>query len=281
MVVLSMLVPLLALAPASLAQHIKYQIPEVQSVVAAMTDKYKAYVTYAGPAIPVPTSPTVKVNAPAPTGPCAYWMENIRHQGVAAFNGNSSYVVFRNVKDYGAKGRTPKLISITYVAKAINLGDGVTDDTAAIQAAIADGGRYGPVSGITATNTPAVVYFPHGTYLITTSIIDYYQTQLIGNPVCMPTLLASPNLSGFGVIDGNQYAPPDYAEGWGSTNVFFRQIRNFIIDMRQIPASSSATGIHWPTAQATSIQNVVFHMNDGPGTQHTGVFIEDGECSLY
>jgi glucan 1,3-beta-glucosidase len=35
----------------------------------------------------------------------AYWLKDITHQGLAAFNSNpSGYVVFRNVKDYGAKG---------------------------------------------------------------------------------------------------------------------------------------------------------------------------------
>jgi glucan 1,3-beta-glucosidase len=35
----------------------------------------------------------------------AYWLANIAHQGIAAFNPNpSTYKVFRNVKDYGAKG---------------------------------------------------------------------------------------------------------------------------------------------------------------------------------
>ena len=34
-----------------------------------------------------------------------FWMESIKHQGTAAFNPNrSSYKVFRNVKDFGAKG---------------------------------------------------------------------------------------------------------------------------------------------------------------------------------
>ena len=58
--------------------------------------------------------------------------------------------------------------------------------------------------------------------------------------------------------------------------MFWRQVRNFIIDMTAIPASSAATGIHWPTAQATSLQNIVFQMSAASGTQHQGVFIESG-----
>ncbi|KAF7178365.1 hypothetical protein CNMCM7691_007055 [Aspergillus felis] len=188
----------------------------------------------------------------------AYWLADIAHQGIAAFNSNpSTYKVFRNVKDYGAKG------------------DGVADDTAAINAAMSDGGRFSPASRDTSTTTPAIVYFPAGTYIISSSIIDYYFTQIIGNPNSLPVIKATPGFTGLGLIDGDQYQS-DGNQGWTSTNVFFRQIRNLILDLTAIPAGTAATGIHWPTGQATSIQNVQILMSSGSGTQHQGLFIENG-----
>jgi len=153
----------------------------------------------------------------------------------------------------------------------------VTDDTAAINLAISSGGRCTPGSCQSSTNTPAVVYFPAGTYVISSSIVDYYYTQIIGNPNCVPTIKASANFTGangFGLIDGDPYG----ANGldYGATNVFWRSIRNFVIDMRSIPANESATGIHWPTAQATSLQFITFRMSDAATTQHQAVFIESG-----
>lgn len=152
-------------------------------------------------------------------------------------------------------------------------GDGVTDDTAAINAAISDGARCGQGCG-SSTTTPAVVYFPAGTYLISSSIIDLYYTQLIGNPNDVPVLKATAGFSGFGLIDGDPYFTQDL--NWGSTTVFYREVRNFILDMTNIPGSSSATGIHWPTAQATSLRNIVFQMSAESGTQHVGLFCESG-----
>jgi glucan 1,3-beta-glucosidase len=119
-----------------------------------------------------------------------------------------------------------------------------------------------------------------GTYfklkpLLVESIIDYYYTQLVGNANCLPTIRAFATFTGgLGLIDGDPYVGANLA--YGSTNVFWRQIRNFIIDMTLIPASSSATGIHWPTAQATSLQNIAFQMSSANGTAHQGVFIESG-----
>ncbi|KAA8569809.1 hypothetical protein EYC84_002152 [Monilinia fructicola] len=187
----------------------------------------------------------------------SYWLEEIGHRGVAPFVSNvTSYQVFRNVKDFGAKG------------------DGITDDTAAINNAISSGGRCKPGVCQSTTTTPAVVYFPSGTYLISSSIIDYYITQIVGNPKNLPVLKGTSNFTGLGLIDGDPYG--DNGLGFGPTNVFYRQIRNLILDLTGIPSNSSAYGVHWPTAQATSLQNCVFKMSDAVGTQHQGLLIEAG-----
>jgi glucan 1,3-beta-glucosidase len=123
-----------------------------------------------------------------------------------------------------------------------------------------------------------VVYFPAGTYLISSSILDYYYTQLIGNPNDVPIIRATSTFSGFGLIDADHYYTSNL--NWGSTNVFYRQVRNFIFDLTQIPCGTEATGIHWPTAQATSLQNVVFNMCSASGTQHTGLFCESGSAGF-
>lgn len=118
----------------------------------------------------VPTyGPPSSVPQPGESSCASYWMENIKHQGIASFNNQSTYQIFRNVKDYGAKG------------------DGQTDDTAAIQTAISEGGRCAPGVCQSSTRTPAVVYFPAGTYLISAPIIDYYYTQVrhtLLKPLC-------------------------------------------------------------------------------------------------
>ncbi|KAH8673406.1 beta 1,3 exoglucanase [Xylariales sp. PMI_506] len=190
-------------------------------------------------------------------GACSYWLEDIHQQGVAPY-AESGYEVFRNVKDYGAKG------------------DGVSDDTDAINSAISDGGRCGPGSCNSSTTTPALVYFPSGTYLVSAPIIDYYYTSLVGNPNCLPQIKASADFVGAWVIDGDEYGSTGNL-AWLSTNVFWRQIRNFVIDLTDIPISTGLVyGIHWPTGQASSLQNIEFEMSTEGGVQQGGVFIESG-----
>ncbi|KAL2158824.1 hypothetical protein VTH06DRAFT_4016 [Thermothelomyces fergusii] len=196
-------------------------------------------------------SSTSSAGVPACTD---FWLEKIAHQGVAPFAG-PGYEVFRNVKDYGAKG------------------DGVSDDTEAINRAISDGGRCGP--GCTgSTKTPALVYFPPGTYVVSAPIVDFYYTQLIGHPGCLPVLKATPGFRGRWLLDTNPYGPSGLA--WGATNVFWRQVANLVIDTTEVPAETLIAGIHWPSSQATSLSNIVFRSSAAEGTQHQGLFVEEG-----
>ncbi|KAN0101177.1 glycoside hydrolase family 55 protein [Tylopilus felleus] len=194
----------------------------------------------------------------APTDP--YWLETITHQGTSPFNPNpSSYQVFRNVKDFGAKG------------------DGVTDDTAAINLAMSSGGRCGGGSCSESTLSPAIVYFPQGTYVVSSAINTYYYTQIIGDAKNPPTLLASSKFNGFAVIDADPYIPDGWGAQWFTNqNNFFRSVRNLIIDLRQIPSGNNAVGLHWQVAQGTSLVNVVVEMSTASGTNHQGMFMENG-----
>ncbi|KAH9476293.1 putative glucan endo-1,3-beta-glucosidase [Psilocybe cubensis] len=192
-----------------------------------------------------------------------FWMESIKHQGKSAFNSNpNTYTVFRNVKDYGARG------------------DGVTDDTVAINRAITSQNRCGGGQCRSSTITPAVVYFPKGTYLISAPIIPYYYTQLIGDAKTPPTLLASASFDGLAIrcVDADPYIPGGGgAQYWTNQNNFHRSVRNFVIDVRRVPATKiQGTALHWQVAQATSLLNIVVHMSTASNTAHRGIYMENG-----
>ncbi|KAJ7636131.1 exo-beta-1,3-glucanase [Mycena polygramma] len=213
---------------------------------------------------PLVSSLGTSCTAPLGAGTAApgdpFWMQSIKHQGLSAFNANpSSYQVFRNVKDFGAKG------------------DGVTDDTAAINLAISTGSRCGgtPVCK-SSTLTPAVVYFPKGTYLVSKAILPYYYTHLIGDATSPPTLLAAASFSDTAVIDADPTIP-GVGEYYTDQNNFFRSVRNFVIDVTRVPPQlSQGTGIHWQVSQATSLMNIVVNMSDAPNTAHQGIWMENG-----
>jgi glucan 1,3-beta-glucosidase len=50
--------------------------------------------------------------------------------------------------------------------------------------------------------------------------------------------------------------------------------------MTDVSPSLLLSGIHWPTAQATSLQNIVFQMSTASGNQQEGIFIESGSGGL-
>ncbi|KAF2642104.1 beta-1,3-glucanase [Massarina eburnea CBS 473.64] len=207
---------------------------------------------------PSSAAPVAQASAPATAAAASsYWLANIKHQGAAAFNADpTGYKVFRNVKDYGATG------------------DGATDDTAAINKAISEGNRCGEKCDST-TTSPALVYFPPGTYMVSEPIVQYYYTSFIGDAVQIPTLKATAGFQGMGLIDADPYIPGGDGANWFTNqNNFYRQIRNFIID---ISAPAQAAGVHWQVSQATSIQNVVFNMAKGTaGAGQKGIFQDNG-----
>jgi hypothetical protein len=92
----------------------KVSISQVSSAVQLATSSFAPAVTYAGPtgsaSSVLAKSSTTKVSpqvAAATAGAAPYWLESITHQGISAFNSNpASYQVFRNVKSFGAKGKT-------------------------------------------------------------------------------------------------------------------------------------------------------------------------------
>ncbi|CAH0017054.1 unnamed protein product [Clonostachys rhizophaga] len=186
-----------------------------------------------------------------------WWFGNVERTGKVPFGSSASYPVFRNVKDYGA------------------VGDGNTDDTDAINAAITAGGRCGRGCD-SSTNTPALVFFPPGTYLVSRPLNQFYYTHMVGDLLDVPTLKAAAAFTGFAVIDANPYDSNGF-NWFTNQNNFFRQIRNFKIDLTAQPMNTG-TGIHWQVAQATSLQNIEFFMvqSDSEDNRQQGIFMENG-----
>ncbi|KAJ3485541.1 hypothetical protein NLG97_g6789 [Lecanicillium saksenae] len=203
-----------------------------------------------------------------------YWLPGVAGKGVMPL-APAGYQFYRNVKDFGA------------------VGDGQTDDTAAINRAVAafskdntEKTRCGKECG-SSTTLQALVYFPPGKYLVSTPIIQYYHTQFVGNPNNKPTLKGAANFSGIAIVDNDVYIPGgNGAEWYINQSNFLRQIRNIDFDLldmsngnNQGDQSYTPTGIHWQVGQATSIENCNFRMPVSTGSGSTtavGIFMENG-----
>ncbi|KAJ3215160.1 hypothetical protein HDU81_001482, partial [Chytriomyces hyalinus] len=196
-----------------------------------------------------------------------FWLQDIQHQGLLPFGGDSSYTIFRDVRAYGA------------------IGDGVTDDTVAINKAIAEGKRCGLGCDST-TSTPAIIYFPPGTYLVSAPLIQYYYTFMIGDANDVPTIKAAANFVMTDpwftyVNDADPYGPGGI-NWFVNQNNFFRQIRNLKIDLTALPATALIGGIHWQVSQATSLQNIEITMAPAStDNKQKGIFIENGSGGFF
>ncbi|KAH7010780.1 pectate lyase superfamily protein-domain-containing protein [Microdochium trichocladiopsis] len=196
-----------------------------------------------------------------------FWMERMAHQGSWPWGKNSAdFKVFRNVKDYGA------------------VGDGKTDDTKAIRKAIEDGGMCGD-GCYSSTTHGAIIYFPTGTYLVSSTIEKHYGTQLIGNPNLKPVMKASKFFVGLGIFSTNKYYGDDQQDeakqdhAWHintARGIFWGQIRNFVIDLTGAYKKVMMTGLHYQVSQATSLQYVDFLASTDADAEQRAIFAENG-----
>jgi hypothetical protein len=95
------LLPLLTLFNTSTADFGSgRKIVQIQDAVSSLTSAFSPWVTYTADPSPDHGPPSKKPLLPPPS---QYWLGNITHQGVAPL-ASPGYQVFRNVKDFGAKG---------------------------------------------------------------------------------------------------------------------------------------------------------------------------------
>eukprot|EP01050_Picozoa_sp_SAG11_P028159 SAG11_NODE_7421_length_1147_cov_0.992366_1_plen_282_part_10 len=203
-------------------------------------------------------------------GNCSTWYERTSH---------GSTGVWRSVRDprFGAKG------------------DGVTDDTAAIQAALdfrkddetlllspqqtwgqvylAGNCSYGECRLL--EKAPSIVYLPPGQYLISDTLVLLFYTQLVGNFKCPPTIVLKPSSPGFtnrssglkpAIAAANgfnsslhnwwgSFGLPDGRRSGGENMAFYSEILHLRLDIGA--GNNAATGIMWGVAQQTTIRDTI------------------------
>ncbi|CAK1355823.1 Glucan endo-1,3-beta-glucosidase [Cercospora beticola] len=183
-----------------------------------------------------------------------YWLPNLpaKDDGRSPFLVNGeNYRIFRNVKDYGAKG------------------DGQTDDTDAFNRAVSDQSRMGGGKGRAgSTGQPALIYIPSGTYIISSTVQLWIGTQIIGDALEPPVIKASPIMR-----NGTQLMSAfDFA--LQSTTNFYIGIRNIVLDSTDVASNKTIFGLNWAVSQATNLLNVNFTMPRD--SQHIGIHMDGG-----
>jgi glucan 1,3-beta-glucosidase len=158
---------------------------------------------------------------------------------------------FRAVTDFGARG------------------DGITDDTVSIQAAI-DYNR-----GSIKAKSFAIVYFPPGIYLVSDTIVVYTGTELRGNSITPPTIRLAPNTPKFSNISSLQpliattggydqttnYSSKHWWDNSLPSNcIFYVHIHKLNIDLTL--GNIGATALYWCVAQQTSLRDMQILVND-------------------
>ncbi|MBA3921474.1 MAG: glycoside hydrolase family 55 protein, partial [Nostocaceae cyanobacterium] len=148
-----------------------------------------------------------------------------------------------NVRDFGAKG------------------DGVNDDTAAIQKAILN-------TSDPQTNNPGsnLIYFPNGTYLVSQTLvwpkISYFARILQGQSQDGTTIILKNNAAGFS-DSKNPKAVLSTFEGGQTGNAFRHSIYDLTVDVGS--GNSGADGFRFTSNNQGGIRNVTIRSSRGQG----------------
>lgn len=230
----------------------------------------------------------------------SWWLPALAPKGVVSFKRHASPFLDASVsKQHSKKTAKANTRQQPLAGKDYKFFRNVVDDfhadntgnkdaTEAINAAVLAGDRCGEECGNT-FSSGAIIYFPPGTYKICRPIVQLYYTQFIGDPHDRPIIKGCDEFEGIALIDTDPYIPGGGGTNWYiNQNQFFRQIRNFVFDLRDMPAATNdhdqalvPTGIHWQVSQACSLQNLHFKMPVAKSgsknkTTHVGIFMENG-----
>lgn len=193
-----------------------------------------------------------------PSPPANYWLDQEDHtgpsRGYAPFlESNFTYPVYRNAKAYKA------------------VGDGIADDTAALQNAINDDGNGGNRYKNEVSTRPAQVFVPGGTYRLAKQLDMRLNTILVGDPNDMPVFKATPDFQGQTLIRGDDFA----THGSSGTTNFFMAIKHVVIDTTSLDKDMIFLALDWGVAQACHLTNIRIQMPSN-SKGHTGIALDQG-----
>lgn len=190
-----------------------------------------------------------------------YWLDAQDHtgsaRGYAPFLGTDfTYPVYRNVRSYGAAG------------------NGLQDDTDALQNAINNDGKGGTRYKNEVTTRPAEVFVPGGEYRISRTVDLRLNTILVGDPNNPPIFKASSGFSGGSLINGYDFA----TDGTSGTTNFFVAIKNIVIDTTDIDKDKGVIALNWGVAQACQLTNIKIQMATN-SNGHVGIALDQGSTT--
>ncbi|GAB1315552.1 Family 55 glycoside hydrolase [Madurella fahalii] len=104
-----------------------------------------------------------------------------------------------------------------------------------------------------ATGQPAVVYFPAGEYLVSSTIRSDVGTLIMGDPTNLPNLKAAATFNDTYLLIG-------HGQHHSGLVGFFHGIKNWVLDSSLVPSATSITLLEWTVSQNNLLSNVAFNM---------------------